>query len=65
MIRPTMLEVENGDGIAPDISIYPESLMDGDLFFKIDQDGESIVVTMDCLRELVMAAEQLMAGRKP
>ena len=65
MIRPTMLEVENGDGIAPDISIDPESLMDGDLFFKIDQDGESIVVTMDCLRELVMAAEQLMLGRKP
>ena len=64
MIRPTGFEVGTGTGIAPDISIDPESLMDGDLFFKIDQDGESIVVTMDCLRGLVTAAEQLMAGRK-
>lgn len=65
MIRPTEMEVSNGGGIAPDIRIDPESLMEGDLFFQVEQDGESIVVTLDCLRELVMAAEQLMLGRKP
>ena len=65
MIRPTMMEVENGKEIAVDIRIDPESLAEGDLFFEIEQDGHSIVVTMDCLRELVMAAEQLMLGRKP
>ena len=65
MIRPTMMEVENGKGIAVDIRIDPVLLAEGDLFFEIEQDGHLIMVTMDCLRELVMAAEQLMLGRKP
>ena len=65
MIRPTMMEVENGKGIAVDIRIDPVLLEEGDLFFEIEQDGHLIMVTMDCLRELVMAAEQLMLGRKP
>ena len=65
MIRPTVMEVENGKGIAVDIRIDPVLLEEGDLFFEIEQDGHLIMVTMDCLRELVMAAEQLMLGRKP
>jgi len=65
MIRPTEMEVENGKGIAVDIRIDPVLLEEDDLFFKIEQDGDLIMVTMDCLRELVMAAEQLMLGRKP
>ena len=65
MIRPTMMEVENGKEIAVDIRIDPVLLEEGDLFFEIEQDGHLIMVTMDCLRELVMAAEQLMLGRKP
>lgn len=64
MIRPTRMEVDNGDGIAPDVSIDPESLMEGDLFFEVHQDDESIVVNLECLRGLVLAAEQLMAGRR-
>ena len=64
MIRPTEMEVENGKGIAVDIRIDPVLLEEGDLFFEIEQDGHLIMVTMDCLRELVEAAEQLMAGRK-
>ena len=65
MIRPTAFEVDNGTGITTDIRIDHSSLMEGDLFFEIDQDGHGVVVTLDCLRELVMAAEQLMLGRKP
>ena len=64
MIRPTMMEVENGAGIAPDISIDPDYSIEDEPFFKIEQDGESIIVTLECLRGLVEAAEQLMAGRK-
>ena len=64
MIRPTGFEVGAGRGIALDICFDDESVMDEDPFFKIDQDGESIVVTLECLRGLVDAAEQLMAGRK-
>lgn len=64
MIRPTMFEVDNGTGITTDIRIDHSSLMEGDLFFEIDQDGNGVVVTLECLRDLVMAAEQLMAGRK-
>ena len=65
IIRPTEMEVSNSSGIAPDIRIDPESLMEDDLFFQIEQDGESIVVTLDCLRGLVKAATQLTRGRQP
>lgn len=64
MIRPTGFEVGTGTGIALDICFEDETLIDEDPFFKIEQDGESIVVTLECLRGLVEAAEQLMAGRK-
>lgn len=65
MIRPTEMEVSNSSGIAVDISIDPESLMEEYLFFRVEQDGESIVVTLDCLRGLVKAATQLTRGLKP
>lgn len=65
MIRPTTFEVDNGTGITTDIRIDHSSLMEGDLFFEIDQDGNGVAVTLECLRGLVEAAEQLMAGRKP
>ena len=65
MIRPTEMEVINSNGIAVDIRIDPESLMEEHLFFRIEQDGESISVTLDCLPGLNIAARQLTRGLKP
>ena len=65
MIRPTEMEVSNSSGIAVDIIIDRESLMEEHLFFRIEQDGESITVTLECLRGLVKAATQLTRGLKP
>ncbi len=62
-IRPTKFEVDNDRGMEVDICIDPES--EGIVYFIVDQDDKEIIVSMDCLRELVMAAEQLMLGRKP
>ena len=65
MIRPREFEVDNGEGIKPDIRIDPETLMNDELFFEVDQDSETITVTLDCLRGLVAAAEELAKTRKP
>lgn len=64
MIRPMMFEVGSGTGVAVDICFDDESVIDNDPYFKLDQNGESIIVTLRSLRELVDAAEQLIAGRK-
>lgn len=64
MIRPTAFEVDNTKGVPVDIWIDPESMIDGVVFFVLDQNSKEIVVTLECMRGLVEAAEQLMAGRK-
>jgi hypothetical protein len=62
-IKCTEYVVDNGDGIAVDIRIDP-GWKNELVFFEIDQDGHVILATLECLRDLVMAAEQLMAARK-
>ena len=64
MIRPTAFEVDNTKGVPVDIWIDPESMIDGVVFFVVDQNSKEIHVTLECLRNLAEAAEQLMAGRK-
>ena len=64
MIRATSFEIDNTKGIPVDIWIDTESMMDDAVFFVLDQNSKEIVVTLECLRGLVEAAEQLMAGRK-
>ena len=62
-MRPTQFEVDNGNGIALDIRIDPESLMEGPRCFEIEQDTDKINVTLACLRALVAAAEELERQR--
>ena len=62
-MRPTQFEVDNGNGIALDIRIDPESLMEGPRCFEIEQDTDKINVTLTCLRALVAAAEELEKQR--
>lgn len=50
MIRPMMFEVGSGTGVAVDICFDDESVIDNDPFFKLDQNGESIIVTLRSLR---------------
>lgn len=52
--------VDNGDGIEVDIRLDSKWLIDDEQFFDIDQDGNNIVVTLECLRNLVKAAERLL-----
>lgn len=61
-IRPTKFEVDNDRGMEVDISIDPES--EAIVYFIVDQDNKEIIISIDCLRGLLMAAEQLMAMRK-
>jgi|GEM_PF-7024338 hypothetical protein len=63
MIRPREFEVDNGSGLKPDIRIDPESFTTQPTFFIVEQDSESIVVTLECLRGLVQAAEELLKSR--
>lgn len=60
--RPTMFEVANGDAIALDISLDPESKIGHTLFFKIEQDGHEIVVSLETLENLHEAAKELLRG---
>jgi hypothetical protein len=62
MIRPTKFEVDNDRGEEVDISIDPES--EGIVYFILEQDDQEIIASLDCLRGLVEAAEQLIARRK-
>ncbi len=61
-IRPTKFEVDNDRAMEVDIYIDPES--EAIVYFIVDQDDKEIIVSIDCLRGLLMAAEQLMATRK-
>ena len=61
-IRPTKFEVDNDNGMEVDICIDPES--EGIVYFILDQDNKDIIVSIDCLRGLLQAAEQLMEARK-
>lgn len=63
MIRVREFEVDNGDGLKPDIRIDPESELGKPLFFEVHMDDERIYVTLDCLRGLVAAAEKLTEDR--
>lgn len=61
-IRPTKFEVDNDNGTEVDICIDPES--EGIVYFILDQDNKEIIVSIDCLRGLLLAAEQLLTLRK-
>jgi hypothetical protein len=63
-IRPLAFSIENEPGVGVDISVDFESSLNGPLFFIVGQDGQEVFVTLECLRGLVMAAEQLVAARK-
>jgi len=61
-IRCTEYSVDNADGVS--IDIRADIGLSDHIFFELNQDGHVILVTLECLRDLVMAAEQLMAARK-
>lgn len=62
MIRATKFEVDNDRGEEVDISIDPES--ESIVYFIIEQNNQEIIASLDCLRGLIEAAEQLIARRK-
>lgn len=61
--RAREFEVDNGSGLKPDIRIDPESFTTQPTFFIIQQDSESITVTLECLRNLSYAAQRLLEDR--
>lgn len=61
-IRCTEYSVDNADGVS--IDIRADIGLSDHIFFELNQDGHVILATLECLRDLVMAAEQLMAARK-
>ena len=61
--RAREFEVDNGSGLKPDIRIDPESFTTQPTFFIVQQDSESITVTLECLRGLFHAAEALLRDR--
>lgn len=56
-MKATKFEVENGKGIPVEISVDPESTTE--LFFRIEQDFDVITLTVQCLKDLIEAAERL------
>jgi hypothetical protein len=64
MIKPTEFEVSNGEGIGCTVRIDPETLLDGPMFFVIDQDADSIIVTLECLQGLLDAAQHLQKAQE-
>lgn len=56
-MKATKFEVKNGQGTPVEISIDPESTTE--VFFRIEQDLDVITLTVQCLKELVEAAERL------
>ena len=58
--RPISMRVENDKGISVDVKVDPENFVSGTEFFIIEQDDEAIVVTLDCLENLVLAAKELI-----
>jgi hypothetical protein len=58
--RPTEFQVNNSGGIECDIRIDPESLADGTVFFQIEQDSESITVSLECLENILTCANELL-----
>ena len=58
--RPTEFQVNNSSGIECDITIDPESGVGGVMFFKIEQDDESIFVSLECLENLLTCANELL-----
>jgi hypothetical protein len=57
--RATQFEVDNGAGVGLDIRIDPESVMDGELSFEVEQDTDKIFVSIACLHNLIAAAQEL------
>lgn len=56
-MKATKFEVENGKGIPVEISVDPESTTE--VFFRIEQDYDVITLTIQCLKDLIEAAERL------
>ena len=58
--RPTEFEVNNNGEIGCDIRIDPETLAGGTMFFQIEQDSESVTVSLECLENLLACANELL-----
>jgi len=58
--RPTQFQVNNSGGIECDICMDPETLAGGTVFFHIEQDSESITVSLECLENLLACANELL-----
>ena len=56
-MKATKFEVENGKGIPVEISVDPESTTE--VFFRIEQHYDVITLTVQCLKDLIEAAERL------
>jgi hypothetical protein len=60
--RPTEFEVNNSGGIGCDIRIDPETIAGGTMFFQVEQDSESVTVSLECLENLLACANKLLQG---
>jgi len=58
--RPTEFQVNNSGGIQCDIRIDPETIRAGTMFFVIEQDTDSVTVSLECLENLLACANELL-----
>lgn len=54
--------MNNSGGIGCDIRIDPETLAGRTMFFQIEQDSESVTVSLECLENLLACANKLLQG---
>lgn len=57
--KPTGFRVENEGSITVDISIDPENEVGCPQYLLVEQDGDTLAVTKDCLYQLYLAACEL------
>lgn len=62
--RPTEFTVENGDSGTTTICLDHDADPGMPISFLISQDEDTVYVTLDALRGLVLAAEALLKGRE-
>lgn len=61
MIQPYEFTVTNEPGEPVGIKLDPDNTIDGPMYFVVEQVDVEIYMTIECLRELVEAAEMLEA----
>ena len=57
--KPTGFRVENEGSIAVDISVDPENEVGGPQYLLLEQEGDTLAVTKDCLYQMYLAACEL------